>query len=147
MQLGGLVSRRGAVLIAEDHAGNRLLVRQLLELEGFTQVDAVSTGLDAVAAWERGTYDLLLLDWQMPGLDGLEALRRIRSLESEFARLRTAIVMVTGRITEPERAACFAAGADECVAKPYRPEELLDAMDRALRSLERGGGPAADLDI
>jgi CheY-like chemotaxis protein len=132
------------VLLAEDHAGNRQLVRQLLELEGFTQVDAVSTGLEAVAAWERGTYDVLLLDWQMPGLDGLEAMRRIRTLEKELARPRAAIVMVTGRITEPELAACLAAGADECVAKPYMPDELLAAIERVLRMIESGDEPPAD---
>ena len=122
-----------AVLVADDHHGNRQLVRQLLELEGFARVDAVANGLAAIAAWEESTYDLLLLDWHMPGLDGLEVVRRIRSLESALARPRTAILMVTGRIAEGDRAACFSAGADECVAKPYTPDELLDALDRVLR--------------
>jgi CheY-like chemotaxis protein len=92
----------------------------------------VANGLAAIAAWEESTYDLLLLDWHMPGLDGLEVVRRIRSLESALARPRTAILMVTGRIAEGDRAACFSAGADECVAKPYTPDELLDALDRLL---------------
>jgi CheY-like chemotaxis protein len=121
------------VLVADDHRGNRLLVCQLLELEGFPRVDAVPSGLAAIAAWEESTYDLVLLDWHMPGLDGLEVVRRIRSLESKLARPRTAVLMVTGRSAEADIAACFAAGADECVAKPYTPDELLDALDRALR--------------
>ena len=122
-----------AVLVADDHSGNRHLVCQLLELEGFARVDAVANGLAAIAAWEESAYDLVLLDWHMPDLDGLEVARRIRGLEVELARPRTAVVIVTGRIAEADRSACFAAGADECVAKPYTPDELLDALDRALR--------------
>jgi len=122
-----------AVLVADDHRGNRHLVCQLLELEGFGRVDAVESGLAAIAAWEESSYDLVLLDWHMPGLDGLEVLRRIRSIESKLGRPRTAVLMVTGRTTEADLAACFAAGADECVAKPYTPDELLEALDRALR--------------
>jgi CheY-like chemotaxis protein len=121
-----------AVLVADDHRGNRHLVCQLLELEGFGRVDAVANGLAAIAAWEESAYDLVLLDWHMPGLDGLEVVRRIRDLEGKLARPRTAVLIVTGRIAEADRAACFAAGADECVAKPYTPDELLDALDRAL---------------
>ena len=69
----------------------------------------------------------------MPGAQLTEVVRRIRSLEGKLARPRTAVLMVTGRIAEADRSACFAAGADECVAKPYTPDELLDALDRALR--------------
>lgn len=122
-----------AVLVADDHRGNRLLVCQLLEIEGFGRVDAVPSGVAALAAWEATSYDLALLDWHMPGLDGLEVLRRIRALETARSRPRTAVVMVTGRVADGDREACLAAGADECVAKPYTPDELLDALDRALR--------------
>ncbi len=128
---------RRAVLVADDHPGNRQLLKEMLEEEGFARVEAVASGLEAVAAWEQGVYDLLLLDWQMPGLDGLGALRRIRALEQELGRPRTAVVIVTGRLSDPERAACFAAGADACVAKPYSPEELLEAAERALQAVGR----------
>ncbi len=132
------ITAQRSVLVAEDHPGIRQLMYRLLELEGFARIDAVATGLEAVAAWERGTYDLLLLDWQMPGIDGVEALHRIRSLEKELARPRTAIVMVTGRIGDSDLTACIAAGADECVAKPYMPDELLDAINRALHRGNKG---------
>ncbi|MBS0396968.1 MAG: response regulator, partial [Proteobacteria bacterium] len=125
------------VLVADDHAGNRQLLREMLEEEGFGRVEAVANGLEAVAAWEQGIYDVLLLDWQMPGLDGLGALGRIRALERELGRSRTAVVIVTGRLSDAERAACFAAGADECVAKPYTPDELLGAALRALAAVGR----------
>jgi two-component system sensor histidine kinase/response regulator len=128
---------RRAVLVADDHPGNRQLLREMLEDEGFARVEAVASGLEAVAAWEQGIYDVLLLDWQMPGLDGLGALRRIRALEQELGRPRTAVVIVTGRLSDSERAACFAAGADACVAKPYSPEELLEAAERALQAVGR----------
>ena len=101
------------------------------------RVEAVGSGLEAVAAWEQGIYDVLLLDWQMPGLDGLGALRRIRALERELGRPRTAIVIVTGRLGDGERSDCIAAGADGWVAKPYSTEELLGAAERALQSVGR----------
>ena len=126
-----------AVLVADDHPGNRQLLKEMLEEEGFARVEAVATGLEAVAAWEQGIYDVLLLDWQMPGLDGLGALRRIRALERELGRPRTAVVIVTGRLGDGERRDCIAAGADGCVAKPYSPEELLGAAERALQSVGR----------
>jgi two-component system, sensor histidine kinase and response regulator len=128
---------RRAVLVADDHTGNRQLLKEMLEAEGFARVEAVATGLEAVAAWEQGIYDVLLLDWQMPGLDGLGALRRIRALESELGRPRTAVVIVTGRLGDAERAACIAAGADGWVAKPYSPDELLGAAERAVQSVGR----------
>jgi CheY-like chemotaxis protein len=126
-----------AVLVAEDHAGNRELVRSLLAEEGFARVDAVGTGLEAVAAWQQGGDDVMLLDWHMPGIDGLEALRRIRAGERELGRPRAALVMVTGRLSDADRAACFAAGADECVAKPHTPDELLAGIARALQAVGR----------
>ncbi|MGA2777276.1 MAG: response regulator [Steroidobacteraceae bacterium] len=133
-----------SVLIADDHPGNRDLVHQLLELEGFTHIEAVATGREAIGAWERGSYDLLLLDWQMPDIDGVEATRRIRELETSLARNRTPIVIVTGHISDPELAACFGAGADECVPKPYIPDELLDAIYRVLRSSKSQADPPAN---
>jgi CheY-like chemotaxis protein len=132
-----LAAAHRAVLVADDHAGNRQLLRELLEDEGFARVEAVATGAEAVAAWEQGIYDLLLLDWQMPGLDGVEAVRRIRALELELGRPRTAILIVTGRQSDAERDACVAAGADGCVAKPYAPGQLLAAAERALSSVGR----------
>ncbi len=134
---GPAVGARRAVLVADDHPSNRQLLKEMLEDEGFARVEAVATGSEAVAAWEQGIYDLLLLDWQMPGLDGLGALRRIRALEQELGRPRTAVVMVTGRLSAQERDACFAAGADGCVAKPYSPEELLESAERALQAVGR----------
>jgi two-component system, sensor histidine kinase and response regulator len=128
---------RRAVLVADDHPGNRQLLKEMLEEEGFARVEAVGSGLEAVAAWEQGIYDVLLLDWQMPGLDGLGALRRIRALERELGRPRTAVVIVTGRLSDSERRVCVDAGADGCVAKPYSPEELLGAAERALQSVGR----------
>ncbi len=132
-----LTRRKVAVLVADDHAGNLDLVCKLLKAEGFAFVDGVADGREAVAAWERGNYDLLLLDWKMPVLDGLDALKRIRTLEQELGRPRAAAVMVTGRINEADRAACFMVGADGCLPKPYVAEELLAAADWALRSIGR----------
>jgi len=132
---------RRAVLVADDHAGNRQLLRELLEEDGFGRVEAVGTGLEAVAAWEQGIFDVVLLDWQMPGLDGLGALKHIRALERELGRPRTAVLIVTGRMSDAERAACFAADADGCVAKPYTPQELLAEAERAIQAVGREARP------
>lgn len=127
-RLSGLV-----VLVADDHPGNRELVAQLLMFEGASRVDRVATGLAAIDSWLHARYDLLLLDWHMPGLDGLEVLRRIREIEREQLRPRTAILMVTGRISDSDLAVCLAAGADACVPKPYTPDELLDAANNVIK--------------
>jgi len=126
--------RTATALVADDHVDNQQLVARLLELNGFSKVDGVANGQQAVLAWECGDYDLLLIDWKMPVLGGLDALSQIRTLERQRGRRRTPVVVVSGRVGDAERAACVAAGADECVAKPYVAEELIAAAERALRS-------------
>ena len=115
-------------LIAEDHAVNRDLLSLTLEREGGWRVTSVADGEQALAACEREPFDLLLLDWKMPNVDGIEVVRRVRAREQLPGRRRARIVMVTGRIERAAIDTCMAAGADACVAKPYTPEELLAAI-------------------
>ncbi|MFO1400060.1 MAG: response regulator [Steroidobacteraceae bacterium] len=129
---GGRLRR---ALVAEDHAINRDLVRLTLEREGGWQVTAVDNGEQALAACEREPHDLLLLDWKMPIVDGVEVVRRVRERERRGDRPRARIVMVTGRIERADVDTCMAAGADACVAKPYTPEELLAAIAPAAETV------------
>jgi len=119
------------ILVAEDNTVNQKLALKLLERHGYS-ADVVSNGIEAVEAVERESYDVVLMDVQMPELDGLEATRRIRTLRS--AGTNPYIVAVTANAMADDRAACLAAGMDDYVSKPIRVEELVEALSRAAGS-------------
>ena len=122
--------REATVLVAEDDRANRRLLTVLLERAGYAVVEAPD-GSTALAAVEAVTPDLVLLDVQMPGLDGLEVTRRLR------ARPDTAIVpiiLVTGLGASADRIAGLDAGASDFLAKPYDQGELLARVRAALRT-------------
>jgi PAS domain S-box-containing protein len=139
--------RRGSfrVLVAEDDEANRLLALQVLADAGY-EADAVDNGIEALEALEQASYDLILMDCQMPELDGYEAARLIRQLEKGQGGARTIpIVAVTARTLKGDREKCAEAGMDDFVAKPYRTADLVLAVDRNL-GLSRPAavrGPAA----
>jgi CheY-like chemotaxis protein len=91
--------------------------------------DVAENGLEAVAALEREPYDVVLMDVQMPELDGLDATRRI--CERWPPETRPRIIAMTANAMPEEREACFAAGMDDYVAKPIRPDRLAEALRRA----------------
>ena len=126
--------RRGLrVLLAEDSAVNRTLVDRLLSKRGHT-VLAVSNGRDALAALETQTFDLLLLDVQMPDMDGFEATAAIREQE-RATRKRLPVLALTGHAAPGYGERCLAAGMDGYVSKPIHAQELFDAIERSIRSL------------
>ena len=120
------------ILLAEDSAVNQQVALKLLEQLGY-RADVASNGLEVLAALDRQPYDVVLMDVQMPELDGLDATRRI--CERWPAEARPRIVAMTANAMREDREACFAAGMDEYVAKPIRPNELAQALSRA-RPLE-----------
>jgi PAS domain S-box-containing protein len=115
-----------SILLAEDNPINALLTRELLRRRGHF-VKEVASGDAAVAAMEANLFDLVLTDIHMPGLDGIEATRRIRANEAASGRARTPIVALTADVVETGRRACHDAGMDGFLAKPVDPTEL-DAM-------------------
>ena len=119
-----------SVLLAEDNPVNALLVRELLRRRGHN-VDQVTTGDEAVMACALKRYDLVVMDIHMPGLDGIEATRRIRAHEEETGLQRTPILALTADVVETGRRACLEAGMDGFLAKPVDP----DALDSVLVSL------------
>jgi CheY-like chemotaxis protein len=119
------------ILLAEDNPVNQKLAMRLLERMGY-RADLASNGREAVDAVDRGDYDLVLMDVQMPELDGLEATRRIRSARP--AGNGPHIVAMTANALEGDRETCLAAGMDDYVAKPIRPEDLAASLLRAPRS-------------
>ena len=90
------------------------------------QADVAWNGLEALEALERQRYDVVLMDVQMPELDGLDATRRIRERWPAGARPR--IIAMTANAMHEDRDACFAAGMDDYVAKPIRPDALAEAL-------------------
>lgn len=120
------------VLVAEDHPVNELLMNQLLKRLGCTVRNA-RDGEQAVAQWAQGGVDLVLMDVQMPGTNGLQATQRIRELEGQRGLVPTPIVAVTANAMSDDRAICLAAGMDGYTPKPVSPQALMAAMDAALQ--------------
>ena len=111
------------ILLAEDNAVNALLARELLRLRGH-RVEQVATGEEAVTASAAKRFDLIVMDIHMPGLDGIEAARRIRIAEKAAGQGHTPILALTADVMEAGRRACLEAGMDGFLAKPVDPDEL-----------------------
>ena len=126
------VAGNGAVriLLAEDQAVNRRVALLQLKELGF-QADAVVNGAEAVAAFSRTRYDLILMDMQMPEVDGLAAARTIRTAEIDTGTHAT-IIALTANALERDRRACIDAGMDDYLAKPLEIEALRDVLERWL---------------
>jgi PAS domain S-box-containing protein len=111
------------ILLAEDNPINMMLIRELLRRRGH-RVTEVTTGNDAVQAMLEGSFDLLLTDIHMPGMDGIEAARAIRVGEARLGRERTPIVALTADALEAGKRSCLDAGMDGFLTKPVDPAEL-----------------------
>jgi two-component system cell cycle response regulator DivK len=109
------------ILVVEDTEDNRQIVRDLLESAGYELIEALD-GLDGVVAAERELPDLILMDIQLPGIDGYEATRRIRAVP---ALATVPIIAVTSYALSGDEAKTRAAGCDGYVAKPFSPRQLL----------------------
>jgi two-component system cell cycle response regulator DivK len=109
------------ILVIEDTEDNRQIVRDLLESAGYALIEALD-GLEGVAAAEREHPDLILMDIQLPGIDGYEATRRIRAVP---ALATVPIIAVTSYALSGDEAKTRAAGCDGYVAKPFSPRQLL----------------------
>jgi signal transduction histidine kinase len=118
------------ILVAEDSEVNQTVVRTMLAKQGY-DVTVVADGTAAVEAYAGGSFDLILMDIQMPRLDGLAATRQIRTMESGSDR-RIPIVALTANAFEEDRKRCLAAGMDDFIAKPFRLDELMQTIGRHL---------------
>ena len=118
------------VLLAEDNPVNQKLALRLLEKRGHTVVLA-GDGKEALAALTRRPFDLVLMDVQMPDMDGFEAAKRIRREEAGTGR-HVPILAMTAYAMKGDRERCLAAGMDDYVTKPIQPAELFETIDRLL---------------
>jgi two-component system, sensor histidine kinase and response regulator len=128
------------LLLVEDHPINREVARAILEGFGYT-VDMAEDGLAALEALADGHYGLVLMDMQMPRLDGLEATRRIRALGNGVARVP--IIAMTANAMRGDALRCFEAGMNDYVAKPVDPEELRGKLAYWLNPDRRDGDAVA----
>jgi PAS domain S-box-containing protein len=135
-------ARKFRVLVAEDNRPNRMVARLLLERAGF-QVDEVEDGQEAVEAVQRVPYHVVLMDCQMPRVDGLSATRMIRQLP---AGRTVPIMALTANVFAEDRLLCEQAGMDDFLSKPFEPDELIArCFYWAQRSLSLGDAASENL--
>jgi CheY-like chemotaxis protein len=127
-------ARRLRVLVAEDNPVNRKLAQHLLERRGHTPV-LVGNGREAVDTILQDRFDLVLMDLQMPEMDGFEATAAIRSREREGAVPRLPIIALTAHAMQGDRQRCLDADMDGYVAKPIKPVELFEVIDRVIAAV------------
>ena len=122
------------ILAAEDNATNQLVLKTLLNQLGL-DVEIVSDGAEAVRAWQAQNWDLILMDVQMPIMDGVTATREIRRHEAESGRLRTPVIALTANAMTHQAAEYMAAGVDDVVSKPIAVQELAAAITRVTETI------------
>ena len=125
-------STRLNVLLAEDNLVSQKVVTGLLDIRGH-QVDVVTTGHDALAAIESGRYDVVLMDIEMPGMDGLSAVRELRKKESDGHQF---VIAITGHAMAGDRERFLKAGMDSHLVKPFTPDELYAMVERQTGSVD-----------
>jgi CheY-like chemotaxis protein len=127
-QLDGNLAQRIPlrILLAEDNAVNQKLAIKLLEKMGY-RADIAGNGLEVIAALKRQSYDIILMDVQMPEMDGLAATRQIRALWNDYER--PFIIAMTANAMQGDREMCLDAGMDDYLSKPIRVAELQASLE------------------
>ena len=142
-QLANPPARVGArILVAEDIASNREVALAILTKLGYCP-DLVINGAEALAALQSAPYNLVLMDCEMPEMDGYEATRRIRKQETLEGNARIPIVALTAHAISGDQAKCVEAGMDDYLRKPIEPRELAEALSKWLPAVPPAAGPAA----
>ncbi len=129
----------GRVLLAEDNEVNALVARMMLEAAGLT-VECVENGQAALDRSIAEGFDLILMDCQMPAMDGFEATRRIRDHEQSTGRKRVPILALTASAIRGDRERCLEAGMDDYLSKPFTAWELKRRLDRWIGGADTPGG-------
>jgi two-component system, sensor histidine kinase and response regulator len=117
------------VLLAEDNPVNRQIVVELLEMRGHT-VKLAQNGVEVLNALDNDSFDVILMDVQMPQMDGFQTAAAIRSREKDSGK-HIPIIALTGLTTQSDRQRCMDAGMDSYLGKPIRSRELFEAVETA----------------
>ena len=120
-------------LVAEDHPANRRIIELMLAPMG-VEVTLVGNGAEAVEAFKQHDWEMVLLDMQMPVLDGASAARAMRGMEPALGRGRTPIAMLSANVLPRHVEDALAAGADHFIAKPVTPAALARGLDELIRA-------------
>ena len=124
------------ILVAEDNAVNQKLIARLLEKRGHN-VKIAANGREALGALEQGTFDLVLMDLQMPEMDGFEATDELRKRE-KLSALHTSVIALTAHAMKGDRERCLNAGMDGYLSKPIRAKELDDVLEGYIKQRRVG---------
>jgi signal transduction histidine kinase/ligand-binding sensor domain-containing protein/ActR/RegA family two-component response regulator len=124
------------ILLVEDNAVNQKVARRLLERAGH-QVTVANTGREGLDCWMNNSFDVVLMDVQMPEMDGSEATRRMREMEREWGT-RIPIIAMTAHAMVGDREACLEAGMDDYIQKPFDPPELFSKISETMRRHRHG---------
>ena len=120
---------RGNILLVEDNSANQKFAALLLGKMGY-EADIAENGQQAIELWRQNRYDLILMDCQMPVMDGYEAARKIREHEGGAGHIP--IIALTANASQSDRDHCLRSGMDEIITKPYRKHELAEMLERWL---------------
>jgi CheY-like chemotaxis protein len=120
------------ILLVEDYEPNVMVASAMIEQMEYN-FDIARNGFEALRKFMNGKYDVVLMDVQMHELDGLEATRRIRKLESDRKLCRTPIVAMTAHVREQDKNKCLDAGMDDFIPKPFDPAILQEKIERYVK--------------
>jgi CheY-like chemotaxis protein len=124
------IDKGSHILIAEDNRANQKVIEGMLTRWGFHRCDVVVNGKEALEALSTTHYDLVLMDCNMPIMDGYQATKEIRKMEK--SPKHTPILALTANVTEEDKEHCFEVGMDGFLSKPIRPKQLQEALERIL---------------
>lgn len=129
----GSSNRKVRLLVAEDNSIHQQVVIGILRKLGYAHVDAVANGRETLSALEKYKYDLILMDVQMPYMDGIEVTKKIRSKQSSAEDNDIPIIALTAHAMDKDRDRCLKAGMNDYIAKPIAPQTLAKVMQKQLK--------------
>ena len=123
------------ILLVEDYHPNILVVTLFLQELGYAY-DVAGSGKEALDKFSHTDYDAVIMDVQMPDMDGIETVRRMRALEKEKSWTPTPVIAVTGNAMGEDRASCLKAGMNDYLSKPFRLKDLEDKLQSYISDCE-----------